>query len=76
MKLTPQMELVIAAIAAGGHMIEPEGGGFWRTPEGGRLDFPNMTQTVYSLAKRNILKRTAKHREPWRDTYVLADWRL
>jgi len=73
MALSENMQAVLDAIRSRGGLAVPAGGGFWNDGNGSRLDFANMTQTIYALERRLLVKRLAVHRERWRDHRVIAD---
>lgn len=76
---------VLRTIADAGGRVEPEAGGYWRTPD--RRPFPPLpsarpgskpydwvsSNTVYSLVKKGLLARTHEASDYYRDPCVLTD---
>lgn len=69
--MSQQMNAVLQSIRARGGYAVPQGGGYWADASGQCFDFPNMTQTVYALARRGLLVRRMHRKESWRDTYAV-----
>jgi hypothetical protein len=76
MNISQHMQAVLDAARRRGGTMRPVGGGYWVDADGVRLDFPNMTQTVYALERRLLVKRLAVQRERHRDTRVVADYSI